>query len=347
MCFYSYIPTLKYSILLPFLLTLVLLTASNLSLSAQTTIAKPLAGEGIQAFLIRNGLDPVKQLDAFININIGKFTKDKGLIANNSYILPSISDKIDEPLLGEALRNVTPSSQELAGTLYFLISGHGGPDPGAQGLYGNNKLDEDEYAYDITLRLGKCLLEKGARVIFLVQDSNDGIRDDKFLKYDNDETCIGDAIPLEQVDRLHQRVDKVNQLSKDNASYKFQRSVSIHLDSRSHKEQTDVFFYYHHISKQGKLLAEMLQQTMAEKYAQYQPNRGFNGTVTTRNLYEVKYTRPVSVFIELGNIRNYRDQQRFIINSNRQALANWLCEGLLREYKATQQTVTSSNKNTK
>lgn len=347
MCFYSYIPTLKHSILLPFLLTIVLLPAINISLKAQTTTAKPLSGEGVQAFLIRNGLNPVKHLDAFININIGKFTKDKGLIANNSYVLPSVNDNIDEPLLGEALRNVTPTNQELAGALYFLISGHGGPDPGAQGLYGNNKLDEDEYAYDITLRLGKCLLEKGASVIFLVQDSNDGIRDEKFLKYDNDETCIGETIPLEQVDRLRQRVEKVNQLSKENTSYKFQRSVSLHLDSRSHKEQTDVFFYYHHISTQGKLLAETLQQTMAEKYSQYQPNRGFNGTVTTRNLYEVKYTRPVSVFIELGNIRNYRDQQRFIISSNRQALANWLCEGLLREYRATQQTTNTTNKNPK
>lgn len=34
----------------------------------------------------------------------------------------------------------------------------------------------------------------------------------------------------------------------------------------------------------------------------------------------------------LRNIRNFRDQQRFILESNRQALANWLAEGILNDY---------------
>jgi N-acetylmuramoyl-L-alanine amidase len=308
--------------------------------SSQTSpplMVKPQAGEGIQSFLIRNGLDPAKNLTTFIELNAGKFGKDNGLLAHNAYLLPTTELKTTEPLLGENYKEIVSSSSELAGTLYFLISGHGGPDPGASGVYGDDRLDEDEYAYDITLRLGKSLMEKGAKVIFVVQDTDDGIRDDKILKYDNDETCMGDAIPLEQVDRLRQRVNKVNQLSRDMSNYKFQRSISIHLDSRSHKEQTDVFFYYHHISQTGKLLANTLRQTLAEKYSQHQPNRGFNGTVSTRPLYEVKFTRPVSVFIELGNIRNFRDQQRFILNSNRQALATWICDGLVKEFNITSQ----------
>jgi N-acetylmuramoyl-L-alanine amidase len=80
-------------------------------------------------------------------------------------------------------------------------------------------------------------------------------------------------------------------------------------------------------------MAETLQSTFDEKYKKYQPSRGFSGTVKDRALYEVKYTNPVSVFIELGNICNYRDQQRFILEDNRQALANWISEGIVNDFE--------------
>ena len=300
-----------------------------------STKVKPLAGEGIYALLVRNGLDPRKDLTAFMELNSGKFGKDNSLLSHHAYELPPVVMKpttVIEPLFGEALQEFPLTTNTLSGSLFYLISGHGGPDPGASGIYGTDRLDEDEYAYDITLRLGRSLLSKGARVIFVIQDPDDGICDDKFLKYDNDETCMGDAIPLKQNDRLKQRVDKVNQLYQQNKHIAHQRSVSIHLDSRSEKKQIDVFFYHHQTSPRGLSLAQTLRQTMEDKYHLFQPGRGFSGTVTTRNLYEVKYTHPVAVFIELGNIQIYRDQQRFILSTNRQALADWLAEGLEKDF---------------
>ena len=62
-------------------------------------------------------------------------------------------------------------------------------------------------------------------------------------------------------------------------------------------------------------------------------NRGFSGTVSGRNLYVLSHTTPASVFVELGNIQNTFDQRRLVINSNRQALAKWLMEGFLKDYK--------------
>jgi len=44
----------------------------------------------------------------------------------------------------------------------------------------------------------------------------------------------------------------------------------------------------------------------------------------------LRYTDPRAVFIELGNIRNSADQKRFIYETNRDALAKWLYEGLIR-----------------
>jgi N-acetylmuramoyl-L-alanine amidase len=39
------------------------------------------------------------------------------------------------------------------------------------------------------------------------------------------------------------------------------------------------------------------------------------------------------VFVEVGNIQNSYDQQRIVLKDNRQALANWLCEGFVTDYK--------------
>jgi len=93
-----------------------------------------------------------------------------------------------------------------------------------------------------------------------------------------------------------------------------------------------VFFYHHARSKKGRDMAETLRSTLQQNYQKHQPRRGFSGTVSDRNLYMLRRTNPAAVFIELGNIRNFRDQQRFILESNRQALANWLAEGIINDY---------------
>ena len=43
----------------------------------------------------------------------------------------------------------------------------------------------------------------------------------------------------------------------------------------------------------------------------------------------LRETLTPSVYVELANIRNKFDQQRVILESNRQALADWLLEGIL------------------
>ena len=80
-------------------------------------------------------------------------------------------------------------------------------------------------------------------------------------------------------------------------------------------------------------LAKTMKKTFESKYDKHQPNRGFTGTVSARNLYVLANTSPASVFVELGNIQNTFDQRRFVISSNRQALAKWMMEGFITDYK--------------
>lgn len=237
-----------------------------------------------------------------------------------------------EPLFGKAMATYPINSRELSGACFYLVSGHGGPDPGAIGTYLSKKLHEDEYAYDIVLRLGRELLMRGAKVHFIIQDKKDGIRNERILKNSKRETCMGKPIPLDQVARLKQRSRKIDELYRaDKSNYK--RAIFVHVDSRSQGKQTDVYFYHAPGSKQGKRLADRLWNTFASKYKKHQPGRGFNGTVSERGLYVLRNTQPVGVYLELGNIRNSRDQQRLVLENNRQALAKWIAEAIVADYK--------------
>ena len=142
---------------------------------------------------------------------------------------------------------------------------------------------------------------------------------------------MGDPIPLNQVERLKQRCKWVDKLfKKDKSNYK--RAIFIHVDSRSKGKQTDVFFYHAPGSSKGKRLANNLHRTFDKKYDKHQPNRGFTGTVSGRNLY-VYATRSRWRCFGTWNIQNKRDQQRLVLQNNRQALAKWIAEGIVTDYK--------------
>ena len=313
-------------------------------------------GDGIYMILRRNGLDPNLYADMFIELNKTRIGKDNSLFYGEKYKLPDIADNTTEinsgsddstshepkarvstlsknmDIFGPKYANVEIKSDELKGAIYYLISGHGGPDPGAMGKYENHTVCEDEYAYDVTLRLARNLTELGASIYMITTDKNDGIRDESFLTADKDEVCYpNQTIPLNQVKRLHQRVDATNDLYKKNGKA-FQRVIIIHVDSRSKGENIDIFFYHDSQSKTGKKAATILQRTFQSKYNEHQPGRGYQGTVSSRNLYVLKNTYPAGVYIELANINHQRDIKRLIIADNRQAVANWLTLGLVTDF---------------
>ncbi len=317
-----------------------------LKINAQAKEVTAQKGDGIYRLLKRYGLPATDYFNAFVELNKSQLGKNNTLISGAKYKLP------DKPLaapgagaspgatfrtykiFGEGHEKVRVLDSKLKGAVYYLVAGHGGPDPGAIGKYGNHKLCEDEYAYDVTLRLARNLVQHGASVYMITRDPNDGIRDGSYLKADKDEKCYpNQKIPLNQLKRLKQRTNAVNGLYSKNKNA-FQRMIAIHVDSRSHGENIDVFFYHDKMSKAGKQAAKTLQKTFQDKYNEHQPGRGYKGTVSDRNLYVVKNTYPVAVYIELGNINHSRDQQRFILSDNRQAVANWLAEGLIADFLA-------------
>ncbi len=320
--------------------------------SLKTVTAEP--GDGILSLIRKQGVDPYEVFDEFVTLNIENLSDSVHLIAGRTYVMPDVKldtvaivdslqiqakevkeiESASYAIFGEKYKTVIEKSERLKGNIYYLVSGHGGPDPGAMGMYAGKAIAEDEYAYDITLRLAKELMAHGAEVYIIIQDENDGIRDERVLEIDHDEVAYPDkTIPLNQLARLKQRVDIINDLYKDNRG-KYQRLIVTHVDSRSENQNIDVFFYHHEKSKNGEKLAESIHKTFGAKYKKYQPNRTYSGTFEDRtSLYLVKKTHPAMAYIEIGNIRNKKDQVRILDPDNRQALAKWISEGVLLDFE--------------
>lgn len=332
------------------LLAVLFCTFLLLDVSAQGEYATPKSGEGLSSFLERNKRPGKAYYNEFMKLNEKRLRGKEELRLGVKYVLPplkkgtsaSVSPKavagkkrvVRERLFGKKLADVPVTSNRLQGACFYVVSGHGGPDPGAIGKIGKVELHEDEYAYDVALRLARNLMQEGAEVHIIIQDAKDGIRNDAYLSNSKRETCMGDPIPLNQVQRLQQRCNKINALyQKDRQNYTYCRAIFIHVDSRSKKKQTDVFFYHSNKKAESKRLANNMKDTFESKYGKHQPNRGFSGTVSGRNLYVLSHTTPASVFVELGNIQNTFDQRRLVMDSNRQALAKWLMEGFLKDFK--------------
>ncbi|WP_231403207.1 N-acetylmuramoyl-L-alanine amidase family protein [Hymenobacter guriensis] len=332
------------------LLCLVLLSTAALAQRARRVVAK--RGDVVQTLLRRHGLRSAEHVRQFRQLNKARLGS-KGLVAGRAYVLPPVGRSARNAsktktapavaaktppvtraaLFGPAYARVQVRDQALRGAVYYLSSGHGGPDPGAIGQYGTYQLAEDEYAYDVTVRLAHVLLEHGATVYVMVQDPNDGIRDLAVLPTDYDEVQHPNRrIPLSQVQRLRQRIAEVNRLhSRHGRAY--QRLLALHVDSRSVGQNIDVFFYHHPNNALGLRLARNIHKVFTSRYKRAQPNRPYSGNVSERGtLYEVRNSHAPAVFMELGNIRNQKDQRRFVVPDNRQALANWICEGLIADY---------------
>lgn len=309
-----------------------------------------LKGDGIYRLLTRYGLSSSEYMDDFIALNKSNLGRNNTLFAGVKYKLPDSAGSagaittsatpskgtgriVNYDIFGSKFADVEIKSNDLKGAVYYLVGGHGGPDPGAVGKYNGYHVYEDEYAYDVTLRLARRLIEEGATVYLITRDKNDGIRDAYSLKADKDEVCYPNLkIPLNQTRRLRQRTDAVNQLYKKHKG-SFQRMIAIHIDSRGRSENIDIFFYHDKRSETGEKACKILRNTMEDKYHEAQPNRGYTGTVSSRGLYVVRNTWPTAIYIELGNMNHQRDVQRLIMPNNRQAVANWLTFGLITDYK--------------
>lgn len=311
------------------------LLAAAVPASAQQTLTAR-SGDGIWTLLRRAGLSPTSAaIDEFKALNRGRLIRGDGLVAGRTYTLPTAAGPEVElyPIFGPDYELVERKTDRLAGHVYYIVSGHGGPDPGSIGRYAGRALPEDEVAYDVALRLARRLLEEGATVHIIVRDPDDGIRDGTVFRIDHDERYLENRpIALSQRRRLRDRTAIINRLyAEHRPTAKVQRVLALHVDARGTRHEPQIDVHFQVASDAGRRFGNVLLAQFRDEYARVQPGRGYDGTVDFRRLYLLRNTRPVAVLVELGNIRHPKDQIRLTKRINRQAVAEWLVRGLLRE----------------
>jgi N-acetylmuramoyl-L-alanine amidase len=236
------------------------------------------------------------------------------------------------PIFGPKYSKTALIDQKLAGKVFYIVSGHGGIDSGAQGKRASRTLCEDEYAYDVAIRLTRLLVSHGATTYLIVRDPNDGIRDTEYLDCDTDEVLWGNKPTAEgQKQRLQDRVDVINNFTETylNKGLTEQTLIEIHVDSRNKAAKTDVYFYHKPGSVASAQVANRMHKSFLLQYAKVRATRRYNGTVSERGLFMLMETKtPKSVYVELGNIRNPYDQLRLVLPRNRQLLAQWMLEAI-------------------
>ncbi|MEZ4897837.1 MAG: N-acetylmuramoyl-L-alanine amidase [Saprospiraceae bacterium] len=243
------------------------------------------------------------------------------------------SKSITMPVFGREYAEVPVKSDVLKRKVFFIVAGHGGPDIGCNTLKEGHRLCEDEYAYDVALRLARLLMENGANVEIIIEDPNDGIRDTELLEKDYDERCLGEKLPRNQKLRLQQRSDAVNKLYREYRAkgYTDQKMISIHVDSQNENNRQDVYFFHAPGSKAGSHLAFNMYKTFQQKYDYYQKGRGYRGSVREKEYFVLVNTLPPAVLVELANMQNEKDHRRILSPTNRQYLAQWLYEGIIKD----------------
>jgi N-acetylmuramoyl-L-alanine amidase len=334
-----------------FTVLLFIFAISTISVMAQDR-AQPIDGDGVYSFLRRHGREVPRDVRAFRELNQGRLNSRGELILGRTYILPPLRESVNSSpstssqqttpsrgtnpsIFGRQYSEIPSQSSNLRGALFYIIAGHGGPDPGAITRVGGHTLHEIEYNYDIALRLARNLMMHGATVHIIIQTPNVGIRDERFLRNHRNQTCLGEPIPRGQMDRLRQRVNAINRLyERDKANYNYIRAIEIHIDSRNPRTQIDLFMYHADDAKSRRTSRTLLRE-MEAQYKRHQPNRGFHGHIGHRNLYILRELKPPAIMIEVGNFQNALDRERILNHNNRQAVANWLTNGLIADFKNT------------
>ncbi len=300
-------------------------------------------GDGIWALLRRSGITPTRSsAQAFRDLNLDLLTKGDRLFRGTTYQLPGSSTsgpvRAGEryPILGAEYEYVERKSSRMKGHIYYIVSGHGGPDPGTNTSLDGRDFTEDEIAYDTALRLTRRLLEEGALVYVIVRDPNDGIRDSEYLPADQDEVYLGGGrIARQPKPRLQARADIINDLyDQHRRTAKSQQVIALHVDAYGSGSQPQIDVHFAYATPRGRALGRTLQAEIRDRYEHHQPGRGYSGRVARRDLMILTATKPVAILIELGNIRHRGDQIRLAKPGNRQALAEWITRGLLRKIGA-------------
>lgn len=191
--------------------------------------------------------------------------------------------------------------------MIIVDPGHGGKDPGMVGVGG---LEEKGINLEISLILRDILEERGWNV-FLTRESDRGLYDETA---DN-----------KKAQDLQRRIALINEKNPV-------LTVSIHQNS--YKDQTvkgpQVFYYKS--SKEGKKLAECIQETMNEQLEIQRPRKA----KANNSYYLLKKSKGIVNIVETGFLTNSREAELLQTEEYQRKCAQAISDGILKFLKTVE-----------
>ncbi len=303
-------------------------------LLAQTNYITAIAqqGDGIFSMLRKEGLNPVKYYEEFVELNKGNLRNGSELHLGREYKIPLGEDSLkktgiqvqndpkeENSIFDEELAYIDHKSDKLKDAVIYLISGNDlmGQTPT------NNRVTEE-----INKRLAKELIVHGAQV-YVIESKTKA----QTVKSGNleGETTEGALANLSQ---MQEYLETINKKYLKNSG-KYQRLLITRVKGGISNNYCDVSIYHHDTSEDGKRIANNIQNVFQQKSVTRKTVKRYKEIFTDKNnLYLAKNSLPAITLIELETTTksNPEDRNTLVIKSDKALFTDLIANGVLNDY---------------
>ncbi|MEM9361726.1 MAG: hypothetical protein AAGA43_03775 [Bacteroidota bacterium] len=274
-------------------------------------VAEP--GDGIYSLLRKQGLDPVAHYQEFIELNKENIKDGSFLHVGREYFIPYASESFknvgvriflasdkEEPVFEEELQNLRKKSDALKDVVYYLITE-------------NKERTSNGFAKDVELNLAKTLLENGAHVFVLEQKG------------------LLSSEENEGIELMGSYVEAINKRYLKHTG-KYQRLLIIRANGQI-KGKMDVSVFHHEKSEEGQRLAQNLREVFQKHSVKNRSYKSIEAIFEDENtLYLAKNVLPAVSLLDIDGTSRESKAKSIEVVSNKKALAQWLANGILKDY---------------
>ncbi len=225
------------------------------------------------------------------------------------------------------------SKGSLYGWMVILDPGHGGTDPGSSRIHGGNLVTEDEYVYDVSLRVARMIRERGGLAFLTIKDivgERSNPANQIFPHARTERFSLDGTLVRAGATGLSKRVKFGNSKSRQYPKHR-QAWISVHFDVVGRLTSVNGIRIICVSDKTG--LVKELESSFKNAGRLRDKNpvvRTGDPTYGIRELYVLRSHNKIKdrVLIELGNFRNDRDVWRIRSPVVREAYARAIIKAL-------------------
>ena len=288
-------------------------------------------GDGIFSILRKQGLDPVKYYEEFVELNQDNLKNGSELHLGREYIIPYAADsykntaievsaksKTEEPIFNDELDNISPKSSRLKNAVIYLISGNN---------LNNSSSSINSITDAITLNLAEELMVHGAQVYLIKSDLKEKQKPFKVALDQNTEGAMA------EISQMREYVEVINKKYLKHQG-KYQRLLITRVRNDDIKSKhCKVSVYHHNNSENGRSIASNIQRIFKENSIKRKSFKEYTDVFTDKNnLYLAKNALPAITLIDIDKENKPTIDDVILVDSNQALLSNLIASGVLIDY---------------